>query len=201
MSTKHPEFILPEASEKLSYRFILDSVKDRLHKRTELDFPVESASEIVVDESSVQKTVCGTQVQDPATQLELTTTQVEISEEEERQALELLDLPQDKKYFRIGEVSELLKVEAYVLRYWESEFKTIKPVKSGSGHRVYSRKDVETLQLIKHLLYQEKFSIKGAKKKLSEKKKEVKTHQKTNSKALKEIATELRELVNYLRNP
>jgi DNA-binding transcriptional MerR regulator len=197
MSTKHPEFILPEASEKLSYRFILDSVKDRLHKKTELEFPLEES----VSDVNSEKAICGTHAQEPSTQLELTTAQVEIPEEEEKEALKLLELPVDKKYFRIGEVSELLKVEAYVLRYWESEFKTIKPVKSGSGHRVYSRKDVETLQVIKHLLYQEKFSIKGAKRKLNEKKKEVRIHQKSNSKALKEIATELRELVNYLRNP
>jgi DNA-binding transcriptional MerR regulator len=186
MSTKQPEFILPEASEKLSYRFILEPLKDRLQKRTELEFPVE--------------TLCGTEASEKPTQLELTTTQVEISDEEEKQALELLNLPTDKKYFRIGEVADLLKVEAYVLRYWESEFRTIKPVKSGSGHRVYSRKDVETLQLIKHLLYQEKFSIKGAKKKLSEKKKEVKVASQSHSKLLKEIASELRELVNSLRN-
>ena len=197
MSTKQPEFILPEASEKLSYRFILDSVKDRLHKKTELEFPLEES----ISEVASEKTLCGTRAQETSTQLELTAAQVEISEEKEKEALELLELPVDKKYFRIGEVSELLKVEAYVLRYWESEFKTIKPVKSGSGHRVYTRKDVETLQVIKHLLYQEKFSIKGAKRKLNEKKKEVRIHHKSNSKALKEIATELRELVNYLRNP
>jgi DNA-binding transcriptional MerR regulator len=73
-------------------------------------------------------------------------------------------------------------------------------VKAGSGHRVYSRKDVETLQVIKHLLYNEKFSIKGAKKKLTEKKKEVKVLAEPNTKALKEIASELKELVNFLRS-
>jgi len=195
MSTKQPEFILPEASEKLSYRFILDSVKDRLHKKSEFEFTEEPQPEVVQEES-----ICGMSAPETPTQLELTSTSVEIPEEAEKEALSLLDLPAGKKYFRIGEVSELLKVEAYVLRYWESEFKTIKPVKSGSGHRVYSRKDVETLQVIKHLLYQEKFSIQGAKKKLNEKKKEVKIQHQGNSKALKEIATDLKELINYLRN-
>ncbi|NBX77055.1 MAG: MerR family transcriptional regulator [Proteobacteria bacterium] len=113
--------------------------------------------------------------------------------------MKLKPLPEGKKYFRIGEVSSLLKVEPYVLRYWESEFKTIKPVKAGSGHRVYSRKDVETLQVIKHLLYNEKFSIKGAKRKLSEKKKEVKAVSQPNTQALKEIAAGLKELVTFLR--
>lgn len=57
-----------------------------------------------------------------------------------------------------------------MLRYWESEFKSVKPSKTGSGQRVYARKDVETLHYIRHLLHVEKFSIKGAKKKLNERK-------------------------------
>ena len=72
-------------------------------------------------------------------------------------------------------------------------------MKAGSGHRVHSRKDVETLQVIKHLLYNEKFSIKGAKRKLSEKKKEVKAVSRPNTQALKEIAAGLKELVTFLR--
>ncbi|NBX92848.1 MAG: MerR family transcriptional regulator [Proteobacteria bacterium] len=120
-------------------------------------------------------------------------------EDESLDNLQFAFLPEGKKYFRIGEVASLLKVEPYVLRYWETEFKTIKPVKAGSGHRVYSRKDVETLQVIKHLLYNEKFSIKGAKKRLLEKKKEVKELAKPNSALLKETAAELKELVNFLR--
>ena len=68
----------------------------------------------------------------------------------------------DKLYFRIGEVSELLGVEAYVLRYWESEFPSLAPKKSGTGHRLFRRKDVETLLRIKHLLYEKRFTIEGA---------------------------------------
>jgi DNA-binding transcriptional MerR regulator len=68
----------------------------------------------------------------------------------------------DKLYFRIGEVSELLGVETYVLRYWESEFPSLAPKKSGTGHRLYRRKDVETLLRIKHLLYEKRFTIEGA---------------------------------------
>ncbi|MFO0679332.1 MAG: MerR family transcriptional regulator [Polyangiaceae bacterium] len=71
-----------------------------------------------------------------------------------------------KLYFRIGEVAELVGVEPHVLRYWEREFRTIRPTKSAKGQRVYSRKDVESLQRVRELLYAEGFTIAGAKKKL-----------------------------------
>ena len=72
----------------------------------------------------------------------------------------------DKLYFKIGEVSEILGVEAYVLRYWESEFPVLSPKKSGTGHRLYRRKDVELLLRIKHLLYDKRFTIEGARQSL-----------------------------------
>jgi DNA-binding transcriptional MerR regulator len=72
----------------------------------------------------------------------------------------------DKLYFKIGEVSELLGVEPYVLRYWESEFPALSPKKSGTGHRLYRRKDVELLLRIKHLLYDRRFTIEGARQSL-----------------------------------
>lgn len=72
----------------------------------------------------------------------------------------------DKLYFKIGEVSELLGVEPYVLRYWESEFPGLSPKKSGTGHRLYRRKDVELLLRIKHLLYEKRFTIEGARQSL-----------------------------------
>ena len=72
----------------------------------------------------------------------------------------------DKLYFKIGEVSELLGVEPYVLRYWETEFPTLSPKKSGTGHRLYRRKDVELLLRIKHLLYDKRFTIEGARQAL-----------------------------------
>src|SRR3954468_16438502 len=75
------------------------------------------------------------------------------------------DIP-DKLYFKIGEVSELLGVEPYVLRYWESEFPGLSPKKSGTGHRLYRRKDVELLLRIKHLLYEKRFTIEGARQSL-----------------------------------
>lgn len=72
----------------------------------------------------------------------------------------------DKLYFKIGEVSELLGVEPYVLRYWETEFSVLSPKKSGTGHRLYRRKDVELLLRIKHLLYEKRFTIEGARQSL-----------------------------------
>jgi DNA-binding transcriptional MerR regulator len=72
----------------------------------------------------------------------------------------------DKLYFKIGEVSDLLGVEAYVLRYWETEFPVLSPKKSGTGHRLYRRKDVELLLRIKHLLYDKRFTIEGARQSL-----------------------------------
>jgi DNA-binding transcriptional MerR regulator len=72
----------------------------------------------------------------------------------------------DKLYFRIGEVADLLAVEPYVLRYWETEFPSLAPKKSGTGHRLYRRKDVELLLKIKHLLYEKRYTIEGARQSL-----------------------------------
>jgi DNA-binding transcriptional MerR regulator len=71
-----------------------------------------------------------------------------------------------KLYFRIGEVAGLVGVEPHVLRYWEREFRAIRPAKSARGQRVYSRRDVENLMRVRELLYKEGFTIAGAKKKL-----------------------------------
>lgn len=72
----------------------------------------------------------------------------------------------NKLYFRIGEVADLVGVKPYVLRYWETEFPDIKPVKSKSGQRLYKRRDVELLVMIKALLYNERFTISGARQRL-----------------------------------
>jgi DNA-binding transcriptional MerR regulator len=73
-----------------------------------------------------------------------------------------------KLYFRIGEASSVVGVEPHVLRYWETEFRSIRPKKSARGQRVYSRRDVETLLRIKELLYDHGFTIAGAKRRLRE---------------------------------
>ena len=74
----------------------------------------------------------------------------------------------DKPYFRIGEVSRLTSTKAFVLRYWETEFPVLQPVKSPSGHRLYRREDIETVFEIKRLLYDEGFTIAGARRHLIE---------------------------------
>lgn len=78
-----------------------------------------------------------------------------------------VQLPQ-KNLFRIGEVSRLTATKAFVLRYWETEFPMLQPVKAPSGHRLYRREDIETVLEIKRLLYEEGFTIAGARKHLSE---------------------------------
>ena len=82
-----------------------------------------------------------------------------------------IEIP-EKTYFRIGEVSKILGVEPHVVRYWESEFKTVKPIRTRSEQRLYRRKDLEELALIRNLLYRDQFTIAGARKKLQEMRRE-----------------------------
>jgi DNA-binding transcriptional MerR regulator len=74
----------------------------------------------------------------------------------------------DKRYFRIGEVSRITEVKPYVLRYWESEFRWMAPQKSRSKQRLYRRRDIDIILLIKKLLYEQRFTIAGARRKLRE---------------------------------
>ena len=115
------------------------------------------------------------------------------------------DIP-DKLFFRIGEVSQLVGVEAYVLRYWESEFPGVSPRKSSSGQRMFRRKDVELLLRIKHLLYGQKFTIEGARKALQEKNKAMSVRKSTagiqtelfSSSPLPEIRKQVSEILQLL---
>ena len=74
----------------------------------------------------------------------------------------------DKRYYRIGEVSRITEVKPYVLRYWESEFRWMAPQKSRSKQRLYRRRDIDIILLIKKLLYEQRFTIAGARRKLRE---------------------------------
>ena len=74
----------------------------------------------------------------------------------------------DKRYLRIGEVSELTGVKPYVLRYWESEFRWMSPAKSKSRQRLYKKRDIERILLIRRLFHEERYTIAGAKKKLKD---------------------------------
>ena len=111
----------------------------------------------------------------------------------------------DKLFFRIGEVSSLLGLEPYVLRYWETEFPSLAPKKSGTGHRLYRRKDVELLLKIKHLLYERRFTIDGARQYLHDESRQ--SHQKEIKQEqqqlfldpLPEIRKQLAEILKLLR--
>jgi DNA-binding transcriptional MerR regulator len=81
----------------------------------------------------------------------------------------------DKLYFRIGEVANLCHLPAYVLRFWESEFPQLKPVKSSTGQRMYRKRDVESVLRIKQLLYEQGFTIAGARQQLRAENKSDKT--------------------------
>ncbi|MDJ0815533.1 MAG: MerR family transcriptional regulator [Desulfobacterales bacterium] len=74
-----------------------------------------------------------------------------------------IDIP-DKLYFKIGEVSKISGLPSHVLRFWESEFRKIKPRRTASGQRSYTRKDIEKILEIKHLLYEQKFTLEGARR-------------------------------------
>ncbi len=73
-----------------------------------------------------------------------------------------------QEFYSIGEVCDLTDLKPHVLRYWESQFKFLSPAKNRSGNRVYQRREVELIQLVKHLLYTEKYTIEGARQKVDE---------------------------------
>ena len=110
----------------------------------------------------------------------------------------------DKIFFRIGEVSTMLGLEPYVLRYWETEFPSLSPKKSGTGHRLYRRKDVELLLQIKHLLYEKRFTIDGARQHLQAEGKSAQKDIKQEQQALfadplPEIRRELSDILKMMK--
>jgi len=120
----------------------------------------------------------------------------------------------DKLYFRIGEVARIAGIKPYVLRFWETEFSSLGPKKSGTGHRLYRRKDVEQVLEIKRLLYEKRFTIEGARKFLESRAKvqpvqvaanRVKTKKvqgdlfSDSSPVLEAVRKELREIVQMLK--
>lgn len=119
----------------------------------------------------------------------------------------------NKLYFRIGEVAKLAGIKPYVLRFWETEFPGLGPKKSGTGHRLYRRKDVELVLEIKRLLYEKRYTIEGARKTLTGKpKKEIakvarKSQEKQgelfggNPALFQELRRELADIVAFLSEP
>lgn len=106
----------------------------------------------------------------------------------------------DKVYFRIGEVSRLTKTPQYVLRFWETQFPMLKPPKSSSGQRMFRRKEVELVLEIKKLLYEQGFTIEGARKKLNDASRQhALPFQDPQRQALLRVRKELRDLLEMLR--
>jgi DNA-binding transcriptional MerR regulator len=99
----------------------------------------------------------------------------------------------EKLFYKIGEVSDIADVEPYVLRYWESEFPFLSPRKNKSGQRVYTRKNLELVLQIKKLLYQEKYTIAGVKRKFNE------TSLKKNTVPIEKIETVKKRLKEILK--
>ncbi|HEY6341126.1 MAG TPA: MerR family transcriptional regulator [Bryobacteraceae bacterium] len=126
-------------------------------------------------------------------------------------ALEPPGIP-DKLYFRIGEVSRLAGIKPYVLRFWETEFPFLGPKKSGTGQRMYRRKDVELVLEIKRLLYEQRFTIEGARNLLDARSKAARAQKSGPTEAHKQgelfgdaaaaletVRKELREIVKMLK--
>ena len=107
-----------------------------------------------------------------------------------------MEIPDNKRFFRIGETSRIIGVKPYVLRYWEKEFQIIQPKRADSKQRTYQREDIETIREIKKLLYEEKLTIDGAKKRLKSGKKVSAAPPST---LLKEIKEELTQILKMLQ--
>lgn len=97
-----------------------------------------------------------------------------------------------KLFYKIGEVSRITGIETYVLRYWESEFPLLSPKKNSGGQRVYQQKDIDIILRIKKMLYEEGFTISGARKKLQE-------QFNNRSSAIKKVMEELEVVLNILK--
>ena len=113
----------------------------------------------------------------------------------------------EKKFFKMGEVGELTELEPHVLRFWETEFSSLKPKKNRSGHRIFSKDDVELVLRIKELLYSQGFTIAGAQKKLDGIEENLPVETQSNGsqvpvvKALREVETILQETLKLLDGP
>ncbi|MFP4624368.1 MAG: MerR family transcriptional regulator [Gemmatimonadota bacterium] len=108
-----------------------------------------------------------------------------------------------KEYYSIGEVCELVDLKPHVLRYWESQFPSLKPPKNRAGNRVYQRKEIRLIILVKRLLYDQKYTIEGARQRVEELRRggalEEETRQTLDAATVDEIRGELREILELLR--
>lgn len=106
-----------------------------------------------------------------------------------------MKIPDDKRYFRIGEVSRIIGVEPYVLRYWEGEFPQIRVRRADSNQRTYQKRDLEIILEIKRLLYEERLTIEGTRRRLKQK---ISESAPVDIEFLKEIRTELQDILKVL---
>jgi DNA-binding transcriptional MerR regulator len=107
-----------------------------------------------------------------------------------------------QEFFSIGEVCDLTDLKPHVLRYWESQFRFLNPAKNRSGNRVYQRREIELILLVKHLLYTEKYTIEGARQKVDEHRKGGELRAAARAaltvQTLDSLESELKELVRFL---
>jgi len=110
-----------------------------------------------------------------------------------------------QEFFSIGEVCELTDLKPHVLRYWESQFKFLSPAKNRSGNRVYQRREIELIMLVKHLLYTEKYTIDGARQKVDEHRKagEIKVASRAalDAETISGLEGELKDILKILQAP
>ena len=107
-----------------------------------------------------------------------------------------------QEFFSIGDVCQLTDLKPHVLRYWESQFRFLNPVKNRSGNRVYQRREIELIMLVKHLLYTEKFTIEGARQRIEQYRRtgalKTEAHQALRLEAIENLQTELKTILDIL---
>lgn len=179
-------FELPLPHEKSASKFILDALN-----------AAESSDSTEPDEAQLELAP----VDEPEETAPAEEAATEAPEVPEPSSSPEIELPEGQKYFRVGEAAELMKVEPHVLRYWEGEFQGIRPLKSRSGQRTYTRRDMEIFLKVRHLLYVDKFSVKGAKQKMREARAQQKhAPAQVDRAVLRHMAQELRNLIQLARN-
>ena len=103
-----------------------------------------------------------------------------------------------KLYYSIGEVSKMVDLKSYVLRYWETEFKQLSPPKNRAGNRIYRKKDIDLILKIKDLLYNKKYTIEGARSMLSSKDADIKPTSVMGSETIAILRKELEHIVSII---
>ena len=105
-----------------------------------------------------------------------------------------------KLYYSIGEVSKMVGLKSYVLRYWETEFKQLTPPKNRAGNRTYRQKDIDLILKIKNLLHGKKFTIEGARSVISSKTSNISTSETLDRKIISQLKNELQQILQVIKN-